>query len=139
MSLNSKLPLLSLLVLVLMSCACSSNMGLYSRPSGATVMMDGNKRLGQTPILIKENAWVWTNHTFTFKKKGYRTKTIMVGSSARPANMVAMCLTCGLLWPIALAGTLPESRIVRLYSTQVSLNDLSQAPALEDTPRINFD
>ena len=137
MSLSSKLCLLGLFALT--STACSSSMGLYSRPAGATVIMDGNKHLGQTPLLIKENAWVWTSHTYTLKKKGYRTKTILVSSSARPANMVAMCLTCGLLWPIALAGALPESRVVRLSSTQVSLLDSSQAPRLEDTPRIDFD
>ena len=107
----------------LMSClmalgsGCVSTLPIYSRPPGAEVVMDETKELGPTPILLKEQVWVWTSHSLTFTKEGYKPETVEVSASARPVSLalcsVGVCFMW-MLWPVALLGRYRGELIVRL-------------------------
>lgn len=128
--------LLLLLIVVMLSSACTSTMGIYSRPAGADVVMDRDKTLGKTPILLKEQTWIWTRHQFTFTKAGYESQTIKVSAKARPANMVlAVCTTSCCLWPVALLGQLPDTIVATMTP---DANPYEQA-SLTESVEISFE
>lgn len=120
--------------------ACTSSMAIYSRPSGAKVVMDKTKPLGQTPILLREQTWIWTRHTFTFTQEGYAPQTIKVSAKARPANMVlAVCGTSCCLWPIALLGQLPRDIVAQMAEDQIDPFDAVEKTTLQEQPEISFE
>ncbi|GEM_PF-5555306 len=137
-----------LCAMTLGSTACTTTLPLYSRPEGAEVVMDEKRALGQTPILVKEQAWVWTSHTFTFTKDGYRPETIKVRARPRIPN-VAFCLLgfciSWLVWPVGFAGEYKREIVVNLerefdaddFET-MELSD-ERAPLLEDGPILSFE
>jgi hypothetical protein len=68
---------LAVLMLALSSCAAvlgskEKSFDLQSTPQGADVFLDGN-RLGATPVKVKLSNQ--TQHTFVFKKEGYKDAT----------------------------------------------------------------
>lgn len=131
--------LLLALIFVLMLPACTSNMAIYSRPEGAQVTMDKTKPLGKTPILLKEHAWVWTRHDFTFDKEGYRTKIVKVSTKARPANMVlAVCGSACCLWSVGMLGKLPNDIVVTLEEEDPFEGNVKTS-SLVEKPRITFE
>ena len=86
---------------------CAKRVYMKSDPSGATVTLDDGRVLGTTPLLLKEDVWVWTGHEVTFTKEGYAPRTLKLNAKARPGNVAA----CGIgscvmwmVWPICIIG-----------------------------------
>lgn len=121
---------------------CVSNTMITSSPTGAHVTMDKTKRIGQTPILLQEQAWVWTKHELRFSHEGYRAEVIEVSARARPEMLFLSCfgvVTC-CYWPLALLGKTPGKLHIKLtpdYS--VDPFDGVKRTSLDDHPRINFE
>jgi len=140
--------IIALSAMMLGQTACTTSLPLYSRPEGAEVVMDDKRALGQTPILLKEQAWVWTSHTFTFTKAGYRPETIKVRARPRIPN-IAFCLLgiciSWLVWPAGFVGGYKREIVVNLQrefdEEEFEVMDLSHsnAPLLEDGPLITFE
>ncbi|MEM1347155.1 MAG: PEGA domain-containing protein [Myxococcota bacterium] len=110
----------------LTSAGCASQLLITSRPTGAEVIIDDEYILGETPIVLKEQAWWVTkpgrpNHTLTFKLDGYETATREVQARPRIANFVTLGVCFPFLWfmwPIGLLGRYPEDVIVELVPEQ---------------------
>ena len=125
-----------------MGSGCVSNTMITSSPSGAHVTLDKTKRIGQTPILLREQAWVWTKHELRFSHEGYRAEVIEVSARARPEMIFLTCfgsVTC-CYWPLALLGKTPSKLHIKLtpdYS--VDPFDGVKRTSLDDNPRINFE
>ena len=121
---------------------CVSNTMITSTPTGAHVTLDKTKRIGQTPILLQEQAWVWTKHELRFSHEGYRAEVIEVGARMRPEMIFLTCfgsVTC-CYWPLALLGKTPSKLHIKLtpdYS--VDPFDGVKRTSLDDNPRINFE
>ncbi len=60
---------------------------LNSVPSGADVMMN-NKKIGTTPLLIKED--ITGKQSFVFKKEGYHTSTLTSTLSSKITNLYSI-------------------------------------------------
>jgi|MDSZ01.3.fsa_nt_gb hypothetical protein len=130
------------------SSACTTTLPIYSRPEGAEVVMDEKRALGQTPIVVKEQAWVWTSHTFTFTKEGYRPETIKVRARPKIPN-VAFCLLgfciSWIVWPVGFSGEYKREIVVNLEREfdadafdAIDVSD-SRSPLLEDGPILSFE
>lgn len=140
---------LALLVTLPTLTACTTQLPIYSRPDGATVIMDEDRELGQTPLLLEEQAWVWTKHTLTFVREGYEPRTVEVAAKVRPVNL-ALCFVGGCLmwplWPLALLGEYRDELVVRLEPREGDVDPFEELErearrpraALEDGPGIDF-
>jgi hypothetical protein len=83
---------------------CGTAVEISSRPPGAEVIMDRQVVLGRTPILLKEQAWLWTSHTLTLRKEGYVTEVVELEASSVPSSLI-ICLCLWPLWPLSLQGS----------------------------------
>jgi hypothetical protein len=92
---------------------CGTSTKLSSRPHGAEVIMDGERLLGRTPLLLQEQAWLWTDHTLTFRKEGYLTEQVTLEANANAANVI-VCLCLWPLWPLSLQGVYQDRVVVNL-------------------------
>lgn len=90
---------------------CGTSTKLSSRPHGAEVIMDGDRLLGRTPILLQEQAWLWTDHTLTFRKEGYLTEQVTLEGEASAANVI-VCLCLWPLWPLSLQGVYQDRVVI---------------------------
>lgn len=105
--------LIAAMTLAVWGVGCGSSVKLTSRPHSAEVIMDGERVVGETPILLKEQTWIWTKHTLTFRKAGYVSEQRTLEASGGAANVI-VCLCLWPLWPLALQGNYPESIVVEL-------------------------
>jgi len=141
-----KLSNLILLIAALLFTGCATSTPIYTRPAGADVTLEDGRELGQTPIILREQTWIWTKHTLTFTKSGYKPETIQLKASAEPVNL-ALCFVGScvmwMLWPIALLGNYRvEEIVVRLEpneeyegledfsSTDTPTQDLTRGPMI---------
>jgi hypothetical protein len=92
---------------------CGTSVMITSRPSKAEVVMDKKKVLGRTPILLKEQAWLWTSHTLTFRKRGYLTEQRRLEASFFAPNLI-ICMCMWPLWPMVMQANYPNSIVVHL-------------------------
>ena len=96
---------------------CATRTPVYSKPRGATVVMDGARVIGTTPIVIKEYPWLFQKHELVFSKQGYYDETVVMAPSGNPVNygicLAGSCVSW-MFWPIAMLGRYPEEIVVEL-------------------------
>lgn len=121
------------LIIALFCTGCATTTPVYTRPAGADVTLEDGRELGQTPIILREQTWIWTKHTLTFTKTGYKPETIELKASAEPVNL-ALCFVGScvmwMLWPVALLGNYKAEEIVVRLEPNEALEDFSSI----DTP-----
>lgn len=94
---------------------CISTTKIYSKPSGATVVIDDTRLLGETPIELEQQVWLWTSHSLTFIADGYVTQTVALKNTGiRWAHALICLCTAGLVFPTAMASTYPEQVVVEM-------------------------
>ncbi len=126
------------LFLLLCGCAqvmagCASTTLIMSEPEGAHVTLDG-RVLGQTPIRLKLQPWVWRKHQLTFSHEGYQDERAVLGADVYPAAVIlysGLCLTL-CLWPLPLYGKVPPRVDITL---QPGLSGARVIPALGPAAR----
>ena len=119
---------------------CTTQTMILSKPEGAKVMMDDTRLLGQTPILLKEQAWVWTKHRLEFTLEGYQPERLEIEGSVRWGNVLATlygCVTC-LVWPLALLGQLPPE-VIAVMRPDYSVDPFATSMRMVASPEIDFD
>ena len=103
-----------ILALLFWGMGCATETLVTSRPNDARVIMDENKDLGPTPFVLREDVWVWTDHSLTFSKPGYETRRISVEASLIPTYLF-VCAISGCIswafWPIAFFGRYPNETV----------------------------
>lgn len=98
----------------LFSAGCASSTLIESRPAGATVTLDGEYDVGETPLRVRDMPWIGSSRDYQFVREGYYPKVIRLEAS-RSGRHVAACLcSFGLMWPLALFGEFPEEFVVEL-------------------------
>lgn len=107
-----------LFVALLTGFGCASTTKILSEPSGATVVLDGDKVLGTTPIELREMVWIWTKHSLEFSMEGYVPRETELSGQFNGVN-IALCL-CGGGWlfPVLFAGGYPARVHVTLEPEQ---------------------
>ena len=89
------------------SWGCATHTPIYSKPRGATVVMDGARVVGATPLVIKEYPWLFQKHELVFSKQGYYDETVVMAPSGDPVNygicLAGACVSW-MFWPIAMLG-----------------------------------
>ena len=120
---------------------CVSETAIYTRPAGAeVVLLEQGRVLGKTPILLRDQVWVFTHHELEFTKPGYLPAKVRLDPTARPLN-IAFCAICSVatwpVWPMALLGDFTRAKyVVTLQPTGDLLGD-SAAPMTSD-PKVTF-
>lgn len=70
--------------------------------------------LGETPMEVRDLAWVWRTRQLQFRKDGYYTSFVDLKSEYRGSS-VALCLcTVGLFLPVLFVGEYPAELLVEL-------------------------
>ena len=94
---------------------CYSKTKIYSKPTGAQVVMDRGYDLGKTPIELEEMVWMWTKHQLTVSAPGHEPKTIDIRATGINAGYAVVCIcTAGLLLPLGPASGYPPQYFVEL-------------------------
>ncbi len=131
----------ALLLLCASSTGCVSETAIYTRPAGAeVVLLDRGRVLGKTPILLRDQVWVFTEHELEFTKPGYLPRRIKLDPTARPLN-IAFCAICSVatwpVWPMALLGDFTRTKyVVPLEPTGDFLGEAREPLTAE--PKITF-
>jgi hypothetical protein len=106
--------LLLIAAVAAMAPGCSSTTTVISQPSRAEVILDGQSRLGETPLEIRDLAWVWRKRELQVRKDGYYTSIVNLESEYQGSS-VALCIcSLGLLWPILFVGEYPSQILIEL-------------------------
>lgn len=91
---------------------CSKRTYIKTTPVGAEATLDDGRELGTTPILLEEDIWVWTTHTITFTKQGYKPTELTLKGKAQAANIAVCAIGACMLWmgwPLCVAGKYRDS------------------------------
>ncbi|WP_230467687.1 PEGA domain-containing protein [Lujinxingia vulgaris] len=104
-----------LLALVLMmSSACASTTLVESQPAGATLILDGERYAGQTPVQIRDLPWVFSSRTYQLSMEGYHPRVVELEATASSKSWVTCVCTAGIMWPLVFFGRYPSDVVVRL-------------------------
>ncbi len=113
---------------------CLSTATFYSEPPRARVTMDDRKILGETPLQVEEQVYLWTEHTITIEKDGYKPQTIRLQTELYNTRSALLCI-CSLtaLWPLAMTSDFVTSEFnVNLEPVAtLSSSDLSPTPKIQ--------
>lgn len=112
---------------------CASSTLIESRPAGATVTLDGEYHVGETPLRVRDMPWVMGGRDYQFSQEGYHPRVIQMKPRRSGRNTVACLCTGGLLWPLMFFGEFPEDLVVALQR--------QEAPPRADfqvEPRVDF-
>lgn len=124
-----------MLVAAGMCTGCFSKTRIYSRPAGASVLIDNKRSLGQTPVEIEEQVWVWTKHAITLQAQGYQPRTVQIRSTGvNWGYAVACACTLGILLPLGLLSSYPAQYVVDL----VPLTPDEASPPLQESAAVTF-
>ncbi len=124
-----------LLCAVALGNGCFSTTKIYSKPMGATVVMDGKHPLGATPIELEEQVWLWTQHLLTVEAPGYTTRTVQLRAAGINYGYLVVCVcTLGLLVPLAVTSAYPKQYVVVLTPSTPA----PATAALPSTGRVSF-
>lgn len=97
------------LILLTLSTGCVHKTRIASNPEGAHVVLNDKRTIGETPIDVQNQAWLWTTWQLSLEKEGYHVEFVEVKSKALPVNILACVCTLGILFPVGLAARMPES------------------------------
>ncbi|MFU8805214.1 MAG: PEGA domain-containing protein [Bradymonadaceae bacterium] len=112
--------------------ACSSTTRITSRPSQAEVVLNGEKRLGETPMEVRDMGWVWRTRQLQFNKDGYHTTFVDLESEFRGSSVATCLCTVGLLLPVLFVGEFPAELSVQLDPIErAEIVDFSEARGIE--------
>lgn len=90
---------------------CISTATFYSEPSRARVTLDNRKILGETPLQVQEQVFLWTAHTVTVEKAGYKPQMFRLEADTYNYRSAMLCLcSATVLWPAALTADYVMSR-----------------------------
>ncbi len=129
------------LSMCILTAGCVSETAIYTRPGGAdVVLLNRGRALGKTPILLRDQLWVFTRHDLEFTKKGYLPAQISLEPNARPLN-ITFCAICSVatwpVWPMVLLADFERPKYVVTMQPNPSSFE-SAAPALSPAPRVTF-
>lgn len=93
----------AVLGLALLTSGCLSTASVYSTPAKARVTMDERKIVGETPLQVEEQVYLWTAHTLTIEKDGYKPQVVRLEGKTYNLRSALLCI-CSLtaLWPLAM-------------------------------------
>lgn len=110
--------LAALVVVALVTSGCASSTLIESRPAGATVTLDGEYYVGETPLRVRDMPWIMGSRDYQFTAEGHYPRVIQIKPRRSGAHTVACMCTLGLLWPLMLFGEFPEDLVVSLQREQ---------------------
>lgn len=122
-----------LMALVMMTSACASTTLVESQPAGATLILDGERYAGQTPVQIRDLPWVFSTRTYQLSMEGYHPRVVELEASANSESWVTCVCTLGTMWPLVFFGRYPSDVVVRLSPIEAPAR-----AAFTPKPSVNF-
>ncbi|TXD35022.1 PEGA domain-containing protein [Lujinxingia vulgaris] len=122
-----------LMALVMMTSACASTTLVESQPAGATLILDGERYAGQTPVQIRDLPWVFSTRTYQLSMEGYHPRVVELEASANSESWVTCVCTLGTMWPLVFFGRYPSDVVVRLSPIEAPAR-----AAFTPEPSVNF-
>lgn len=112
---------------------CASKMLIESQPAGATVLLEGERYVGQTPVEVTDFPRAGARREYHFLMDGHYPRTIQVQSRMENRHICACFLTLGTTWPLLFFGSTPKSVVIELRREEA-------APRAEfrPDPQVNF-
>lgn len=121
-----------LLGITLSQPACQTTY-VQTKPARATVVLNDERIVGQTPIRLKSQPMFWTTHRLSFHKEGYAPASLEIKHRINPAFCVASFFAACVLWPIWLLGDTHQSTYtVRLKQVEEAAAERVEAPLTPD-------
>lgn len=121
------LPLIALLSALTLS-ACQTTY-VHSKPARATVVLDEERVIGQTPLRIKSQPMFWTTHRLSFHKEGYAPASLTLRHRINPAFCVASFFASCVMWPIWMLGEARQhTYTVRLKQVEEVAAERAEGP-----------
>lgn len=116
-----------------LSLGCASSTLIESRPAGATVTLDGEYYVGETPIRVRDMPRMGSSRDYQFARDGYHPRVIRLQPTRSGRHMAACFCTLGILWPLAFFGEFPDDFVVELHRV-----DPPPRAEFRAEPSINF-
>jgi hypothetical protein len=119
---------------------CSKRTYIKTTPEGAEATLDDGRELGTTPILLEEDIWVWTRHTITFTKPGYKPTELTLNGKAQAANIAVCAIGACILWmgwPLCVAGKYRDSTYPVTMKRSANFDDYLGEESTGSTGRID--
>jgi hypothetical protein len=112
---------------------CASQTLIESRPAGATVIVDGDRFVGETPVRVQDFPRVGERREYLVSKEGYYPRVTQLQSRIHQRHLIACVCSLGLAWPMVIFGQYPTSAVV-------TLERQSPPPVahFEERPRVDF-
>lgn len=112
---------------------CASSTLIESRPAGATVVLEGDLMVGETPVRVRDLPGARTRRTYEFSKEGYHPRVIELAGKTHSRHLLACLCSMGMLWPLMLFSEYPSGILIELERD----NPAPRAEFRAD-PQINF-
>ncbi len=121
--------LVCLVGIVVLGSGCLSTATFYSEPPRARVTLDDRKILGETPLQVEEQVYLWTEHTITIEKEGFKPQTVRLQTELYNTRSALLCI-CSLtvLWPLAMTSDFVTSEF------NLNLEPVAPLPSSELSP-----
>ncbi|RAL24973.1 hypothetical protein DL240_01820 [Lujinxingia litoralis] len=103
-----------LAALLLMSSACASTTLIESQPAGATLIIDGERYAGETPVQVRDLPWFFSRRSYHLSMEGYHPRVVELEAKANSKSWVACVCTLGTMWPLVFFGKYPGDLVVRM-------------------------
>lgn len=118
---------------LLFTSGCASKMLIESQPAGATVLLDGDRYVGQTPVEVRDLPRTGVRREYHFMMDGHHPRTVQVQSRMENRHICACFLTLGTTWPLLFFGSTPKSMVIEMQRAE-------PAPRAEfrPDPQVNF-
>lgn len=110
--------------------ACASSTRIYTKPSGATLITEGDKYLGTSPLQLTEPVWIWSKRTVKASLPGYQSRQIVLKNTGiNPGKTIGCLCTAGILLPLFFSSTyLPQYQIELVPNVKKSASITLQKP-----------
>ena len=97
---------------------CASQTLIESRPAGATVLVDGDRYVGQTPVRVQDLPRLGQQRQYQISKEGYYPRVIQLAGKVHQRHVLACICTVGMAWPLLLFAEYPSNAVITLERRQ---------------------
>lgn len=93
---------------------CASKTLIESRPAGATVILDGDRYVGETPVEVRDLPWIASRRQYLFLHEGYYPQVVELRPILNSRHLLACMCTVGMLWPLMLFSEFPSDMVITM-------------------------
>lgn len=112
---------------------CASKTLIETQPAGATILLGGDRYVGQAPVEVRDFPRAGARREYHFLMDGHHPRTIQVQSRTENRHICACFLTFGMVWPLIFFGSNARSIVVEMQRVEPAARAEFRAD-----PQVNF-